>query len=711
MDCMKKFLFLLLLCFCCLFPGGCGKQEASASPEGLGDTNETKEYYDIMVENTAFPELDRTGQALYFLGMQFYRGEAVQLWGQLTFDAAWGVNGGEIFRYKMDGSRETATVNVPSDYLVSFTHGFQDSEGNFYFWGKRRKSLDEPNPVVILDPSGEELYRTGSDGKDEFLLFNICQTLDGSVYWLLDDGYGTTKLAKSRPGALPEEMWDVKQWYGGGSISYYGATCLGLKGDAVCLGRDDGFWQVDLEEESLLELLQFLGTSYNNWDGESWAQKREQQSFRVLEDGSVETLRCCSDGTGATIQRLYMSRVERIPIVIRAESFYPWAVNRVNRFNQENDTYYVVLEDFYRTGQKWASYDSDFEDFVRKTSIEIAAGKGPDIFMGSSIFGDAVISLIEKGAFADLAPFMEADGIREEDYFPVAFCRREGDGIYGISAIGDFTVYKTDPRLLGGEEPSDIETLADALLAWPEEAAYMEYVDSAGLLRLFLEGSEDLWGMVDWEEGACDFSGGLFGKLLEAAGRFGYESGKNNSLLAFRWGIQDIYDNQPGNEVVSGVLFDDGLHGAVSSYSIFSVNSNSANQEGAWEFLRFLLGEEMQSAARVFSSPVLKSAFKEWIRKDLEMDGRGEWDGPYTIIQDGEISFEIRTFQERDFTESVINEYIDAMENARLLPVRTEPLLDIICEEAAYYFNGSKGVEETAEVIQNRVQLYLNEHK
>lgn len=272
-------------------------------------------------------------------------------------------------------------------------------------------------------------------------------------------------------------------------------------------------------------------------------------------------------------------------------------------------------------------------------------------------------------------------------------------------------VYKTDPRLLRGEELSDIGTLADALLAWPEEAAYMERVDSASLLRLFLEGSENLWGMVDWEEGTCDFSGGLFGKLLEAAGRFGYESRKDKPLLAFRWGIEDIYDNQPGNEVVSGVLFDDGLHGAVSSYGIFSVNSNSANQEGAWEFLRFLLGEKMQSAARVFGSPVLKSAFREWIRKDLEMDGRGEWDGPYTIIRDGEISFEIRTFQERDFPESVLNEYIDAAENARMLPVRTEPLLDIICEEAASYFNGSKGVEETAEVIQNRVQLYLNEHK
>lgn len=707
---MKKYLFLLILCFCCLFPVGCGEQEASASPEGAEDFNETKEYYDIMVENTDFPELDHTGQALYFLGMQFYQGEAVQLWGQLHFD----VNGnrGEIFRYKMDGSRETAAANVPSEYLVSFAHGFQDSEGNFYFWGKMRSSLAEPDPLIILDPSGEEIYRTDTDGKENFTVYNVCQTEDGSIYWLIDDENGATKLAKSQPGAPPEEMWDVNQWYRGVDISFYGATCLGGKGDEICLGRDDGFWQVDLEEESLLELLTFLGTSYSTWDGESWQLSREQQSFRVLEDGSVETLWCRDDGTGAVVERLYESRVERIPIVIRAESFGSWAINRVNRFNQENDTYYVVLEDFYRTGPKWASYQSDFEDFVRKTGVEIAAGKGPDIFMGSSIFGDAVISLMEKGAFVDLVPFLEADGIREEDYFPVTFCRREGDGIYGIVAGGSFGVYKTDPRLLGGEELTDIEALADALLAWPEEAAYMEYKDSAGLLRLFLEGSESLWGMVDWEEGTCDFDGELFGKLLEAARRFGYDSGKDKPFLAFDDYIYDIYDNQPGNGVLSGVLFDDGLHGAVSSGYIFSVNSNSKNQEGAWEFLRFLLGEEMQSAPRAFNPPMLKSAFQEWIEKDLEpMNRRGEWDGVHRDIQDGEVGDQYIVFRKGYFTESVINEYIDAMENARMLPVRTEPLLDIICEEAAYYFNGSKGVEETAEVIRNRVQLYLDEHK
>lgn len=704
---MNKSLFLLMLFFCCLFPGGCGRQEASNSPEGM---NETKEYYDIVVENNAFPEPDRTGQALYYKGMQFYQGEAVQLWGQIGFDETGDGNVGKIFRYKLDGSWETAAANVPIEYPVSYNHGFQDSEGNLYFWGKKRYSLAEPQELVILDPSGEELYRTDPEGKDSFTVHNICQTEDGSVYWVISDEDLTTKLAKSRPGVPPEEMWDMVQWYGGESISFYGYTCLGGKGDEICLGRDDGIWQVDLEEESLLELLSFLGTSYENADGDFGL---EPQGFQVLEDGSVETLKCYEDGTGAVMQRLYLGKVEKVPIVLRGEFFGSWLISRVNRFNQENDTYHVVLEDFYRTGLIGASYETDFENFVTKTSIEIAAGKGPDIFFGASILGDAVISLTEKGAFVDLAPFMEEDGVREEDYFPVTFCWREGDGIYGIAAGGSFGIYKTDPRLLGGEELSDIETLADALLAWPEEAAYMRNKDSADLLRLFLEGSEDLWGMVDWEEGTCDFSGELFGKLLEAARRFGYVSGKNVPLLAFEENVYDIFGNQPGNGVLSGVLFDDGLHGAIYSSGIFSVNSNSANQEGAWEFLRFLLEEEMQSAPGLFKSPMLKSAFIEAARKDVELmnNGLGEWYTGYTDIQDGVVNSGARLFRKEDFNESVINEYIDAMENARMRPVRTEPLLDIICGEAASYFNGSKGVEETAEVTRNRVQIYLDEHK
>lgn len=53
--------------------------------------------------------------------------------------------------------------------------------------------------------------------------------------------------------------------------------------------------------------------------------------------------------------------------------------------------------------------------------------------------------------------------------------------------------------------------------------------------------------------------------------------------------------------------------------------------------------------------------------------------------------------------------YLKAIEDARPLPLQTAPILEIIQEEAADYFNSIKNAEEVIKVINNRVQLYLNE--
>jgi hypothetical protein len=36
--------------------------------------------------------------------------------------------------------------------------------------------------------------------------------------------------------------------------------------------------------------------------------------------------------------------------------------------------------------------------------------------------------------------------------------------------------------------------------------------------------------------------------------------------------------------------------------------------------------------------------------------------------------------------------------------------MNIIMEESAYYFNGERGLDETANIIQSRAQVYINEH-
>lgn len=43
-------------------------------------------------------------------------------------------------------------------------------------------------------------------------------------------------------------------------------------------------------------------------------------------------------------------------------------------------------------------------------------------------------------------------------------------------------------------------------------------------------------------------------------------------------------------------------------------------------------------------------------------------------------------------------------------PMRTAALLQIVTEEAAAYYNGSRTISEVAQIIENRVGLYLKEN-
>ncbi len=51
------------------------------------------------------------------------------------------------------------------------------------------------------------------------------------------------------------------------------------------------------------------------------------------------------------------------------------------------------------------------------------------------------------------------------------------------------------------------------------------------------------------------------------------------------------------------------------------------------------------------------------------------------------------------------------IEEARPLPVRTKFILEVILIEAQDYFDGYKSTNEVINLINNRVQLYLDENR
>lgn len=705
---MKRYILFAAILLFCIFMTACRADKKDKAEENvwqgiapglenLSNITERTEYYDIKIQSENFSLAG--GSRL--LGAQFFQGEPVWIRAE----------GSDICLYRKDGSRELMLSDIPRRYTASgvpseeFESGqytqysyqwYMDQEGDYYCYG----TIDEQNgqytkvegSLVKILSTGEILYETaiGSDIK----INDLCQTEDGRIYLLLNDMTedkvaGDWLLAEIEPttGKLVQES--VKE------LPLRDGVYLGKAGSypAVAgVSQTDGrkISKVDMAEGNLSPILFFTGTSYG------WHNGMELWDIQVSEDGDIELLWTGTIWAGTSDkeglwERLKMEKVEKIPIVVRGV-FYgdTWFSSKAAQFNMQNSTYHVVIED--------CGNGNDMEDFARLTSVQIGTGKGPDIINGI-LMSDYMEGLLEKGALEELNPYMEASGTKE-DYFPLTFATwRQGERIYGVNPSVVVWDVAAAEEVLQGRDTPDIETLADALLAWDGGGVYLRGYDSAGVLKNFLEGTESLWGMLDWENGSCDFDTPLFGKLLEAAGRYGDDGRKNSEFsitqLRVYWNVL-YFDGQAQQEakgkVTSGMLFDNGCHAVSESGYALAMNANSSNKEGAWEFIRFLIREESQSTdADSLSPPVQREAFEKWMQECVK---KGESD---------KMSYDTSEKKQAEFRKGI--------EEARPLPIRIVPVLDIILEEAADYFSGYKSAEEISQVINRRVQLFLDERK
>jgi len=681
-----------------------GHTERTGTIADVGRTG----YYDISVESEPLFEWEQNGKGPdledkrnRLLSMQFYQGSPVQLWSEMTSLWSW-----EICLYRSDGSRETM---MPIEY--GNKGGYLDEEGNVYLWTNYvaqtlPDGTEEKKNAVLKKylASGEVLFEEELDEGQDIL--NIRQTADGRVYLAMRvNSTGEKWIRELDPAAgVIRKPLDGKPAAGNDSDLMFGVS-----GEYPAAFSWREFAEVHGEDGTQVSVLSLEGTTYTRprYHNKIYLV----QDFRILEDGSVEILWAPSSGSTGLREKLWMAEVEKTLVTLSTRIADTWLSTQISLFNRSNGKYQVVLD----TGS------GDWEDDARLASVQIAAGKGPDILSGGLMEG-YIPGLLEKGALEDLSPYLERSGIREEDYFPFAFSSwRDGGKIYSVSPESpSLAGYCMDSAVLGGTEEPDIEQLVDVLLAGKEEAVFLEEYDSQKLLMLLLKGSDTLWGMVDWEAGSCDFSGELFAKILETAVRYGDKDGVGEkTYLAKARRLSDVFhfdelaERRRDGKVVCGVLFDDGCHAAVTSWNTLAVNAASPNKEGAWEFLSFLLGEEAQSATYTF--PAGREAFELWLEGERAevADGRVIHEMQRGArLPDGtwEITNQL-SFSADDITDEIVEEFVETLEGARPYPLRTAPILEIVGQEAADFFYGSKDAAQVAEVIKNRVQLYLNEGK
>ena len=669
--------FLFLTCFT-----GCGKEA-------------DRLYFDIEVEKKTFFDVAGANGDVYtsFLNMQFYQDEPVQLWA--VYD------GGDInvYSYSIDGSKKLLLEDVSMEYARG--GAFLDQDGNYYYWAKNQGS------IVKVDSSGEQLFSRQLSDFNIFGIEKLCQLGDGSLYAkCVESNEGTLKYILCRLDLATGEIAKVDE-----DISEMDFTTYMAAGeDCPLYMTSKEIRKINAEKGTQEVAWSFVGTSYTgeyNADYPVW-------DFRIREDGSLVLLEAGNsvntrgaDGMIRILRKVPVGDGKKV-VVLRGTYLYndQWLKQCARYFNEQNETWYVMLEECQYSDMFW-------EDYARQTSVEIASGDGPDILYGH-VLGDYAYGIYKQDGFADLAPYLEASGLSKEDFFPCVFGYwQDGEKIYGVSLNVSFwnTGYGSillDAGILEENREPDIQILMDALLARKEDAVFMEKVDSQGLLERFLIGSEDLWGRVAWKEGTCDFGTDLFAELLEAAKRYGVKGwddvrpalaeSENYSVYQY---LDEVLLKEKG-KVKAGIWFDDGCYARACPDRVMTVNANSDQKEGAWEFIKFILEERQMMQLEACRYPASKKAFDAMMASEKAK-------GLYEDGGELYVKWEDKTFYYYPLNDERINELREVAESARFTPIRTQPILDIVYEEASGYFNGTKSIDEVITVINSRVQVCLDE--
>ncbi len=708
-DMKKRNYFLIMICMLlCLLPVSCGKE---AEDYTVGSAS--LKYYNIksMREELFKGRGEEEGNG-FLLGMQYYKGEPVQIWQFYEEGMS------DVYLCRSDGSRELLMENLQADNIARW---YLEEDGSVYCWKRSLEvPLEENAPYIQkLNKEGEEIFRREL-GQD-ILLWDLCRMEDGSLLLLLQEGRdGDLKLAEMNPanGSLSEKP-GVRL----GQSFYPMYIAAGSQGVLVLDPETPaGITEVSMEDGSVFSALSFSGTSYSLEDGPEGMQI---QGFQMQKEGEAEILWVDLVSGRGIRETLRLSKMEKTPVVLQTTYLMDggWLEKRASEFNRNSSSYHVIVE--------YPNY-ADQVDFGNRMAVQIATGKGPDILYGYAL--SFVPDLALKGGLEDLAPYMEKSGIQEEDYFPYAFsCMRDGEKIYTfrLRETPSFSCIKKE--LLEGRDVSDIESLFDALLAWEGEALFSYGRTSGSFLRLFSH-SEDYWGMIDWDNGTCDFNGELFAKMLQAAKRYGIPYDKSVSgdfptgLGSVSKSIYcDLYHFKTSAELekmglvnLDTFLGREGYPSAGGTDFALAINANSAQKEGAWEFISYLMSEEVQGLLGD-EDMTNKKSYKKWIEwvlanmQDMDDDDvvGVDYGGTWRLTNGETIEANDVLYTKKEITQERIEELLEMRENAvedtTMEYMRLKPIYNIIEEEAEYYFEGAKSLEEVVDIINSRVGLYIGE--
>ena len=391
-------------------------------------------------------------------------------------------------------------------------------------------------------------------------------------------------------------------------------------------------------------------------------------------------------------------------------------VNAASKFNSESDKYKIEFKDY-----------SSEEDPQTKMNADILAGNVPDIIEMSDI---PVNQYASKGLLEDLTSYFENDDVvKKDDIIPAVEKAMEIDGkLYYTSTeflVGCLCAKKESVGNRTGWTANEFE---EFLEEQDDDVSPFYSESKADELNLMMEACVEDY--IDWSKGECSFDSDSFKTILEIAGRGTdkkkktepeiseiLEDLKSGKILFMENVLRpcdiEIDSKMFGSEITALGYPCDGYSG--SYFALFDklgIYSKSEVKDGAWEFIRTLMTKDYQLSNEFsIGNPTNKDAFESFMKKvtatEAYTDEYGHNIAPYgdSVYMD---DMEITAGPVTPENEKMYRELID---RTTKIQGNCDKVLEIISEEAVDYFNGHKSVDETAAIVQERVNKYVNEFR
>ena len=481
--------------------------------------------------------------------------------------------------------------------------------------------------------------------------------------------------------------------------------------------------------------------------------------YAMLSDSRVAALMQDWNTDPTTYQLIVLHRVDASEIkekkvLTLACMYLDWNLrSMIVEYNKTNDEYRINVVDY----SEYAT-DDDYNAGVTKLTTEIISGSVPDIFLTSNLPIDKYAA---KGVIADLNTFMDGgNGLSRDFFVPQVMSALEKDGkLYELPTSFSVQTAYALSSIASQYDTWNVAAVQDAMTQLQEGATVFSdgWTKNTALSNCL---SRNLSAFVDWTTGKCEFDSEAFQQLLAFCNSFPAETSDGDGAIAYASSADIAVDDAMwdsdatritnGKQLMSTIgmySFDSYIwnvyairdkitftgypteDGSGSSFELqmpMAISSVTKYPDAAWDFVCSIIKKmnTIDENNYYYGFPISQAAFDaemtDIMTEQYQLDENGEqvdWDGDgepdkairgsYETMENGETVYK----DVYALTQEDIDQILGVINSTRSVYDYDQEILDIITDEVAAYFAGDKDVQTTANMIQSRVNLYVQEQR